>query len=198
MTILLPRANQPVMPWANGGGSTRQVAIEPADGSLQRGFDWRVSCAHLGSDGPFSSLPGVDRSLWLLAGRGVRLVLDGRELVLAERLQRVDFAGEATVTSHLLDGPCEDLNVMTNRARVAAAADVVALTPGAVLPLPAAPTWLVLVLDGACSLASGDVVLATGDALRGEHGDGAPPELRGRTAGHALVVGFHPRAGGRP
>jgi environmental stress-induced protein Ves len=196
---LVRRADQPVMPWANGGGSTRQVAIEPDDGSLANGFTWRVSCAQVDSDGPFSQLPGVDRSLWLWRGRGLRLSVDGAEVLLATPYARCDFAGEVTVAATRLAGACEDVNVMANRARVRADARLVALHAGDTLRVPSAPQWLLLVLDGALdgSFASADGEaneLAVGDALRGE---GVGPQLCARTHGTALVVAFTPLAEAR-
>ena len=193
------RAEQPLMPWQNGGGSTRQVAIEPADGSLANGFTWRVSCAQVDSDGPFSRLPGVDRSLWLWRGRGLRLSLDSQELLLATPYARCDFAGEVPVAATRLDGACEDVNVMTTRARCRADARLVALHAGDTLRVPSAPQWLLLVLDGAldgafASQQGGASELAAGDALRGE---GAGPELCARTHGTALVVAFTPLAEAR-
>lgn len=196
---IVRRDEQPVMPWANGGGRTRQVAIEPADGSLATGFTWRVSCAQVDSDGPFSPLPGVDRALWLWRGAGVRLSVDGVEVLLASPFARCDFAGELPVTATRLAGACEDVNVMTNRVRCRADARLVALHAGDTLRVPSSPQWLVLVLDGALvasslvgelsanELAAPD--LAVGDALRGE---GAGPQLLARTHGTALVVAFTP------
>lgn len=196
---LVRRGDQPVMPWQNGGGSTRQVAIEPADGSLANGFTWRVSCALVDSDGPFSLLPGVDRSLWLWRGRGMRLLLDGNEVVLATAYARCDFAGEVPVAATRLAGVCEDVNVMTNRARCRADARVVALHAGDTLRVPSAPQWLLLVLDGVLDGASASEhgeanELVPGDALRGE---GTGPQLCARTHGTALVVAFTPLAEAR-
>jgi len=196
---LVRRAEQPLMPWQNGGGSTRQVAIEPADGSLANGFTWRVSCAQVDSDGPFSRLPGVDRSLWLWRGRGLRLLLDGQELLLATPYARCDFAGEVPVAATRLDGACEDVNVMTNRARCRADARVVALHAGDTLRVPSASQWLLLmldgVLDGAFASQTGEAnELAAGDAL---HGEGTGPQLWARTHGTALVVAFTPLVEGR-
>ena len=88
------RHEQRVVPWRNGGGSTRQVAIAPPDGGLGTGFAWRVSVAGVAADGPFSALPGIDRSLWLLRGAGMDLDLDGELVRLDRPLQRLDFAGE--------------------------------------------------------------------------------------------------------
>jgi uncharacterized protein len=184
---VIPRAEQPVMPWANGGGSTRQVAIDPPDGSLQRGFRWRVSCAQVASDGPFSRLPGVDRSLWLVRGRGMRLRFAAREVVLMEPMERVDFCGEDEVAAQLLGGPCEDCNVMTRRGEVACDARVHTLAAGQELRLASAPQILVLVVQGRLACHGSSVAaLSTGDAI---HADGGG-ELRvvAEQATTALVV----------
>src|SRR5690606_16282318 len=116
----LPRWTQRVVAWRNGLGSTREVAIDPLDGSVEQGFRWRVSCAGVAADGPFSRFPGVDRTLWLVRGDGLLLDLDGREVRLDQRLQRVDFAGEANVHARLLGGAVDDLNVMVRRGEVRA------------------------------------------------------------------------------
>lgn len=154
---LLRRADQRVEPWRNGGGSTRTVAIDPPDGSLQHGFRWRVSIADVAQDGPFSVLPGIDRSLWLLAGNGLALECGMAVTVLRERLQRLDFVGEAPIVARLLDGPTRDLNLMSARGVVDAVAVTARLTPDR--PFTPAGSWwlespqrLVLVLRGACTI----------------------------------------------
>ncbi len=191
---LVRRHEQPEMPWANGGGSTRQVAIEPVEGSLAAGFTWRVSCARVDSDGPFSQLPGVDRSLWLWRGAGVRLASASGDVVLASPFARHDFAGELAVHCTRLDGACEDVNVMTNRARCCGESRVAALHAGSALAAPNAPQWLVLVLDGNVALqpaaaAVSPGVLTIGDALRGH---GPVPRLVATTHAILLVAGFRP------
>lgn len=147
----IPLGEQPVMPWANGGGSTRQVAIDPPGASMATGFRWRVSIAAVASGGPFSVLPGVDRSTWLLAGAGVRLDCGDRQVVLDRRWQRFDFAGETPIVCTLVAGPCEDLNVMAARSCVRVDAMVHELAPGAALDLPAAPQRLLLAVRGSFS-----------------------------------------------
>lgn len=158
--VLLRRADQRVEPWRNGGGSTRTVAIDPPDGSLQHGFRWRVSVADVAQDGPFSALPGVDRSLWLLAGNGMALECDTAVTVLRERLQRLDFVGEAPIVARLLDGPTQDLNLMRARGVVDAVAVIARLAPGS--PFAPAGTWwgtatqrLVLAIRGGCVIRVG-------------------------------------------
>ena len=54
------------MPWKNGGGTTRQVAVYPPLASLET-FQWRVSVATIARDGPFSQFAGFDRFLVPLA-----------------------------------------------------------------------------------------------------------------------------------
>lgn len=185
--VFIPLAAQPVMPWANGGGVTRQVAIDPPGASLTTGFRWRVSSAQVASDGPFSRLPGVDRSLWLLRGNGLLLDIDGRELRLDRALQRVDFAGEAAIHARCLDGPVEDLNVMVARDRVRATAAVVGFERGGAIGLEPAAQRLVLVLSGGVELPGGRTA-CEGDAVA--IGGGNLDRLRAAAAGRMLVLGF--------
>ena len=163
--VSLPRDRQRVVPWRNGLGSTREVAIEPADGSVERGFDWRISCAGVAADGPSSHFAGIDRSLWLVRGAGIELTVDGRHERLDRRWQRCDFAGEANVTARLLDGPIDDVNVMVRRGVVRAQAELHCLAEGSELPL----SWgqgshVLLCLGGTVTVVGG--VLGSGDALR--------------------------------
>ncbi|MFY9343042.1 MAG: HutD family protein [Planctomycetota bacterium] len=171
---LIPFAEQRVMPWANGGGSTREVAIDPPGASVAAGFRWRVSRAQVASDGPFSVLPGVDRSLWLVSGAGMRLDVGGREVVLDQPLQRCDFAGETPIAAKLLGGPCEDVNVMAARGVVRASAAVVTLVAKEPLEVAAAGQWLAVVLAGRLAVRRGAVVAGPGDALRNDQPAAAP------------------------
>jgi environmental stress-induced protein Ves len=188
---LLPFASQRVMPWANGGGSTREVAIDPPGASLATGFRWRVSRAHVATDGPFSVLPGVDRSLWLHRGDGMVLAFAEHTVALDRAGQRVDFAGEANVHATLLGGPCDDVNVMVARDAVRADCELRELAAGERLDVPAAPQQLLLALAGAFDVAGRDLHARAGDAVRG---DGAG-ELRllAATPCAVLVARFLPR-----
>src|SRR5512147_1621544 len=69
---VLGPADYRTMPWKNGGGRTTEIAAAPRGADLA-GFTWRISVAELERDGPFSAFPGVDRTLVLLAGNGMRL-----------------------------------------------------------------------------------------------------------------------------
>ena len=116
--LLAPRDYR-VMPWKNGGGTTTEIFIFP-EGAGWDTFRWRVGIADIRRSGPFSSFPGIARSIMLLecpAGSGMRLTIDSREIDLP--LHRfVDFAGEETTTGTLLGEPVRDFNVMSRRERV--------------------------------------------------------------------------------
>jgi environmental stress-induced protein Ves len=106
-----------VMPWKNGGGTTTEIAVHPPGASLDA-FDWRISTAHVGMDGPFSSFPGIDRTLSVLAGNGIALHFsDGETTSLFRDSAPYAFAADRDVEGRLLDGPIDDLNVMTRRGR---------------------------------------------------------------------------------
>lgn len=112
---LLDPATARAMPWKNGGGSTVELAISPVGADLED-FAWRISTAQVAVDGAFSSFPGIDRSLAVLAGNGVCLQrADGqREMLLSGGAIAV-FGGEEAISAQLLDGPITDLNLMTRR-----------------------------------------------------------------------------------
>lgn len=104
-----------VMPWKNGGGTTTEIAVAP-DGASLGDFDWRISMAHVGQDGPFSSFPGIDRTLSVLTGNGIRLAFgDGETVALDRATAPFFFAADRAVDGVLVDGPIDDLNVMSRR-----------------------------------------------------------------------------------
>ncbi len=65
------------MLWKNGLGETTEIAVAPEGAGLSA-FNWRVSMASVTIDGAFSAFPGVDRTLSILSGAGLRLAVDGR------------------------------------------------------------------------------------------------------------------------
>ena len=106
-----------VMPWKNGGGTTTEIAVAPEGASLND-FDWRISMAHVGQDGPFSSFPGIDRTLSVLTGAGITLAFgDGERVRLDRGSAPYPFAADRAVDGVLVDGPIDDLNVMSRRGR---------------------------------------------------------------------------------
>jgi environmental stress-induced protein Ves len=102
------------MPWKNGGGHTTEIAAFPTGAGLAS-FVWRVSIADVRQDGPFSAFPGVDRTLVLLEGEGMRLSGDAAPIELWTTFVPVAFSGDASLHCSLLAGPVRDFNLMVRR-----------------------------------------------------------------------------------
>jgi environmental stress-induced protein Ves len=180
----VPLAAQPRVPWKNGLGTTREVAVSPlVDGR----FTWRVSVASVTTSGPFSAFDGYERTIVLLSGDGFALDFAGAAppRTLDRPLEPCVFAGEWRTTCRLVGGPVEDLNLMVDRARARGSVEV--LRAAAALDLDAHAV-VALALEGAVTARVDDraLVLAPGDALRWD-------EPRGRLAvepepGAALVL----------
>ena len=153
--ILTPRDYR-VMPWKNGGGTTTEIHIHP-EGAGWDTFDWRVGIADIARSGPFSSFPGIDRSIMLLdcpAGSGMRLTIDDREVDLP--LHRfIDFAGEATTHGALLGAPVRDFNVMSRRERVGHRCGFHALDAGRVFIADDAESTFAYVATGEAAIGGG-------------------------------------------
>ena len=112
---IIRAAQHRTMPWKNGGGTTTEIAVSPPHASM-KDFDWRVSMAHVGGDGPFSSFPEIDRTLSILIGEGLDLVFaDGETVRLTGASEPYAFAADRPVTGRLVAGPIYDLNVMSRR-----------------------------------------------------------------------------------
>jgi environmental stress-induced protein Ves len=104
-------------PWKNGGGSTTQIAAGPAGSSLET-FDWRISMAHIASDGPFSHFPGIDRTLVVVKGNDLALTVGSNAPVtISSGTDPVSFPGDVPTSARLVAGAITDLNVMTRRGR---------------------------------------------------------------------------------
>ncbi|WP_377294483.1 HutD family protein [Rhizobium sp. SG2393] len=115
---ILRRADYRRMPWKNGGGLTEEIAVHPPGADMD-GFDWRLSIAHVDTDGPFSRFPGIDRSIAVLSGGGMGLSVEGGdEVALLEAAAPFAFDGGSAVVSRLFAGPTVDLNIMTRRGRL--------------------------------------------------------------------------------
>jgi environmental stress-induced protein Ves len=97
------------MPWANGKGTSYEVASN-RDASNQ--WSWRVAIAPVVEDGPFSSLPGIDRQLVVINGNGMVLEVDGKTVDCLPG-QVVSFSGDSTTSARLIDGPIIDVGLMT-------------------------------------------------------------------------------------
>lgn len=106
----------PAVAWKNGGGLTREVVCVPAAAGFDD-FDWRVSIAEIAASGPFSRFDGIDRTIVLLAGDGVRLSGEGWQHALDTPFAPFSFRGEEVCSAQLLGARSQDFNVMTRRAR---------------------------------------------------------------------------------
>jgi environmental stress-induced protein Ves len=159
--------------WKNDGGWTTEIARSADDSAT--GFRWRVSIAEIESDGPFSSFPGVERDLLLLEGNGVELDIDDASpRKLAQRFERVHFAGEAKVDCRLVAGPTRDFNVMARREAVRAEVIARPLVGSMVVFPERGVEWFVHVLAGSATARSDadTLALATGASLVADFGEG--------------------------
>lgn len=103
------------MPWKNGGGVTTEIAVYPEGAALDT-FAWRLSMASVASDGPFSHFDGIDRTLAIVEGEGLRLTIAGRAPVdLRQTSEPLAFPADVATSAELIDGTVVDLNIMTRR-----------------------------------------------------------------------------------
>lgn len=175
----------PATPWKNGGGTTRELACQPA-GAGMHDFDWRVSIATIAAAGPFSAFPGVDRVIVLLAGDGVQLRGHGVNHQLDRPLVPFAFAGDEALQCELLGGSSTDFNVMTRRGRCRA--DVQVLHAAADIAPARAGLLLAVAGEWQCTPAGGATALCT--AGHGLWWQGTAPgwELRPLAPGAALIA----------
>jgi environmental stress-induced protein Ves len=113
------------MPWKNGGGSTKELAIFP-EGAILDHFVWRLSTATVSQAGDFSYFSQIDRTLAILSGEGLILKKNlgsttQEVLELTDSSLPYHFSGETPIFAELLqsDGlqtsAVVDLNMMTRR-----------------------------------------------------------------------------------
>jgi len=143
------------MPWKNGGGETAEIAVSPGGAALAQ-FDWRISMARVAADGPFSGFPGVDRTLAVVAGAGLRLSVHGHAPVdLRDDSPPIAFPGDVATHGALIGGEVLDFNVMTRRGRHEHSVRRVRVAASTVdAPLPSAN--LVFCQEGAIDVQSGN------------------------------------------
>src|SRR6185503_21054008 len=180
--VHLRAADARVVPWKNGRGVTRELALWPAGASFERGdFDWRLSAAPVDEAGPFSALPGFERILVVTEGAG--LVLSHGAHAPRARLRRLEpyrFAGGWPTTAELTHGPITDFNVMVREGRARAQVEGLALGKRRARESLTAGHTFVHVLEGPC------VARATGEEEPFELGPGDSLWLRGLRGGGEL------------
>jgi environmental stress-induced protein Ves len=134
-------------PWANGGGTTRELA-RADDGT------WRISLAEIAADGPFSGFPGRQRLLTVVEGPVLSLEVDGERHVV-EPQRPFAFSGDATVVASVPEGAVLVLNVIVDPAAVSPFVTVLELGRTSTLPLADDQAAYVLKGDGAHTLVTG-------------------------------------------
>jgi uncharacterized protein len=103
------------VPWKNGGGVTREVFVQRCN-DREILWDWRISMADVTKAGPFSLFPGIDRTISVLEGQGIKLSLPQNQLVVLNKTtEPFAFVGEWEVSCDIVDGPTMDLNILTRR-----------------------------------------------------------------------------------
>jgi environmental stress-induced protein Ves len=117
VTRIIRAADCPEVPWKNGGGTTREIAVFPPGAGMDD-FAWRLSMAKVDQPGPFSTFSGVDRTLAVIAGT---LLLTGpaMNILLTEESPPCPFDGSAAIQGEPLAGPVLDLNAMVRRGHYA-------------------------------------------------------------------------------
>lgn len=194
---VLRRSDYKAIPWKNGRGIAHQIAASPAGAGYDT-MDWQVSRPEIAADGPFSSLPGLDRQFMLVSGNGLTLKVrsdaDGLSFdrQIDAPLEPFAFRGEWAVECVLRDGPVQVFNVMTRRGRAGARLEVVAAAAARPVAKPAGETLLVYVARGPVEAWGrwGKATLAADDSILVDD-DGATEiaiaPAEGRAAQLALV-----------
>jgi len=182
---VLRAAERTPVPWKNGGGLTREVAVSPP-GSDLTAFDWRVSIAEIRTPGPFSLFEGIERRMAVLDGR-LSLAIDGRPAItLTPETEPVAFAGDLPAVAAPLGAQVTDLNVMTRRLRCAAR-----LTrrsgPQSLLEPQADTTLLIALAELTCRAAGAALSLCALDALRIRRSPGCAFTIDSGSASYYLI-----------
>ncbi|GAA1939609.1 HutD/Ves family protein [Nocardioides hwasunensis] len=126
---LVRAADVTPQPWANGGGTTRELAWAD-DGA------WRISLAEVAGDGPFSTFAGRHRLLTVVDGPVLDLSVDGESHVV-EPARPFAFSGDAAVLASVPEGAVVALNVVVDPMVVSPFVTVLELGRGSALPLAA-------------------------------------------------------------
>jgi len=113
MTLRIHRgAERRFAPWKNGGGETAEIVCYPSGAGMDD-FGWRISTARVAQSGPFSSFPGVGRTLAVIEGGSLTLRLTGKILEVSADSAPVQFDGGTPCACTLNGAPVLDLNLMT-------------------------------------------------------------------------------------
>jgi len=151
------------VPWKNGGGVTRELAVHNEDGRMV----WRLSLADIAQSGPFSAFPGLARIHCVVEGAGHTLS-NGSTRLEARPLEPLCFDGGADLDCRLRDGPCRAFNVIYDPAKVTAEPRILAEGP-----VPDAEGRQVLFVVSGCLDMAGTDRLGPGEGVVTESAAGA-------------------------
>jgi environmental stress-induced protein Ves len=163
---ILRAADRPATTWRNGGGITHEVARGPA-GPDGGDFAWRISIAEVGAPGPFSAYQGVRRTIALIDGAALTLIIDGERHELG-LYQPLTFDGASVTSCELPAGPTRDLNVMTTLDQADSDIEIRRLMSAEPSPVDSADPLVLIALAGNLTVTAGGtpIELAALDALR--------------------------------
>ncbi|MEY4787374.1 MAG: hypothetical protein RL692_1268 [Planctomycetota bacterium] len=115
MQILAPESSRS-MPWANGLGSTLEIATD-AHSHHARGdsWTWRLSVTDVPTRANFSKFPGIDRWIACLHGDGMRIERSCVWTTLPNSGNALSFAGEEMVTGDPIGANVRDVNWFLHR-----------------------------------------------------------------------------------
>lgn len=166
MRILTPATSRRVA-WKNGLGATLEIATDAA--AVGGEWTWRLSIADVPARAQFSTFPGIDRFIACLAGPGLILERTGAHQLVPPEGGALMFPGEEIMTGEPLGPGVRDVNLMVRRDRWRGGLTLARgrpLTLDASLVMVHAPedstALRVSAADGACELAPGNTLIATG------------------------------------
>jgi len=147
----ITRDDHTVMPWKNGGGTTRQIATG-GDDAGSGDWGWRVSIANVERDGAYSEFPGIDRLTTVVIGHGTDLIHPDGSSIALNPLQPTLIPSDVALWGMLRDEPIVNLNVMTRQGCYTASVEIVDGPAETTLDTGPNEVLLVHVLAGTCRL----------------------------------------------
>jgi uncharacterized protein len=187
---ILRAERYPTMPWKNGQGSTREIAVHPPGASLDS-FMWRVSLAQVNAPGPFSLFPQCDRLLCVVSGGPLHLsVANAEPARLTIDSPPFYFPADVATESTILDSPVIDFNVIVRREHYHAHVEC---RPDSVELSPSGHVRIVFVKAGTARTHDGQVLRYGDTLLLGDERAKIVPD----DGGVLLVVTIIPEAAGK-
>lgn len=116
--------------WKNGLGQSRLIAKSPVVDGLDW-FDWQVSLASMTGTLPFSDYPGIDRSLYVVAGEGLQVKSANIDVVVTSNDGPLKFDGaEKIVGTTVGETEMHDFNILSRRGVISHRSQRITLPAG--------------------------------------------------------------------